>query len=750
MATSLNVGDTMQISYIRNGEPRVLRIKLTQSRNDLSVPSLTATTILFSIVAPMFMFFIAMIVLVRRPRNKVSVLFFMMSTCIAFYLLTSSSINISIPWWHALWPSLFYVNTIAFILFFPVLLHFFLVFPIERTIRGSRALRDVLVYGPYIVYIIIAMVLTDPTEMRESSHWLSISEFLLLVFSPLVSIFAVIRSYRKATSSSTRKAMKITLWGLGVFALASAFLLSYGFFYSSLNFSRDLDLILRICSLLALTFSLPIAFGYAIFRYGFMDVHIIFKRTAVYAVIAILTAMLFTGLYFVLVPYMRMFNTTELVFLIVMITGLVAIGVSALRDRIQRAVDHTLFRKEFRVAQELREFSRTLLNYLDRSSLLEALVEKLPGILRLHGTSVVQVDSDGGLRTLAGPGVPEAFVQKLLHINAFRETIANEDVVHVSQLRDVPHHRDVTTILPLSVTDGEYLLVVLGEKESGRPLTTEEQTLLQAVCDHAVVGWRNASLAEEMRENERIKKEVEIAHTIQSAMLPRTIPHFDGLDIHAVSCPAREVGGDFYDLMQLSPDELAIVAGDVSDKGVSAAMVMASAISTVRFAAEELKTPRDVVARSNERLFTDTRRHMFVALFFGVMNVKSRTLAFTNAGLPKPLLHRDGECYLLDWSENGGHLALGMKTEVVFHEQTLELMPGDILVLYTDGVVESCDIHEEEFGVKRLRDIVHEAADKDAEGIVQSITHGIQSFRGRQDLFDDLTVVVVKMTGVSE
>ncbi len=745
MQVGLNVGDTLHIDFLRDGVPHHLDLLLTQCRNVTIAKSVTLTTVLFSVVSPLFMLVIAMIVLIRRPRNKVSTLFFLLSTSIAFYLLTSSTVNISIPWWHHLWPGLFYVNTATFVMFFPILLHFFLVFPTERRLRGSRVLRDAVIYLPYIMYLVIALVLTDPTKVRDWTDWLSISEYVLFSLSPFVSIVVLIHSYRKAPSHSTRKAMKILLIGLIVFSLACIILLSMNYLMGTVSKSSDVWLIMRLTSLLALTFSLPISFGYAIFRYGFMDVHVIFKRTAVYTIIALLTAGLFALMYFPLAPYMRMFSNAELVFLIVIITGLLAIAISALRDRIQHAVERTLFRHEFQVAQNLRAFSRALLNYLDRTSLLQALVSELPSILKLGSAAVVQIDEDGELHTIAGQDGPGAHLADYMKSADFVNAIGNEEIVLVHNFREVRQHRDLAVVFTLSIGGGEYLLVALGEKVSGRIFTLDELMLLQAVADHAVVGWRNATLAEEMRENERIKKEVEIAHTIQSAMLPRSTPRVDGIDLHALSCPAREVGGDFYDFMMLSDRELALVAGDVSDKGVSAAMVMASAISTVRFAAEEYRTPREIVARANERLVNDTRRHMFVAVFFGILDTSSLTLTFTNAGLPKPLLHRAGECYLLDWSENGGHLALGMKSGVIFHEQSLELMPGDILVLQTDGVVESSNINDEEFGVKRLRDTISASAHLDAAGIARNVTQEIQTFRGRQDLFDDLTLVVMKI-----
>jgi sigma-B regulation protein RsbU (phosphoserine phosphatase) len=276
-------------------------------------------------------------------------------------------------------------------------------------------------------------------------------------------------------------------------------------------------------------------------------------------------------------------------------------------------------------------------------------------------------------------------------------------------------------------------------------MTSDEMEALEKVADHAALGWKNAALTEEMKQQERIKQEIEIAHTIQTSMLPTETPELPCCDIAAVSLPAREVGGDFYDFLRQPGDRLAVVMGDVSDKGVSAAMVMASAISTLRFAAEEADAPREILARANHRLFHDTHRHMFVAAFFGVLDMRTKELLFTNAGLPKPLLTRDGESFLIDWSDNGQHYPLGTMADIDFHQQSLPLQAGDILVLYTDGVVEGCNVHDEEFGFRRLRDVVQASVALPAAEIRDAVCREVNAFTGRKELFDDLTLIVLKI-----
>lgn len=303
----------------------------------------------------------------------------------------------------------------------------------------------------------------------------------------------------------------------------------------------------------------------------------------------------------------------------------------------------------------------------------------------------------------------------------------------------------LNVIVGIAQQDEAYVCLMLGTKRSGRNLSAEEFSALRGMAEHAMLGWRNASLSEELREKERMKHEVQIAKQIQTAMMPTGTPSSPVFDIAAVSVPAREVGGDFYDFMRLENGLLAVVVGDVSDKGVSAAMIMSSTISTLRFAAERMDAPRDILAVANRRLFQDTFRQMFAAVCMAVLDEGRLHMTFTNAGLPKPLLLRDGESFLIEWSDDGTHFPLGMVDDTVYHEEELPLQRGDVLVFYSDGVTESTDSSGEEFGVRRLRDSVRSASADSSHVLLEHIISDVQRHRGDTMLFDDLTIMVVRV-----
>jgi serine phosphatase RsbU (regulator of sigma subunit) len=738
------LNDTLHAELLRDGQRMTVDLVLLQTRGEAHGAIMSFTLYIVDSVAPLVILLIALVVLLRRTGNREAALYFLLSASMAVYLLTSSPLSMYIPWWSAWRVGTLLVSTTGIVLFFPFLLHFLLVFPEERRIRGSARLRNGIVYTPFLALLGFVFVQEFVLQVREST-WVSlVVNYGFIAPSPFIGAAILLSSYRRARSAITRKVIKTLMIGILLFGLSFAIIITLSFYGTEWQVPGAVILYATIAAWAVGTVALPLSFGYAILRYGFLDVRVIFKRTTVYAILAAFVALFFIAIYLLLQEFIDIFNRTELLFVSVIVTGVLAVAVTMLKDRIQHFVDARLFREEFRVATELRNLSRAMVNMLNRDELLEALARRLPATLGLRGASVLGLDEHGEAAHLAGDRIDADPLRALTAHAQFRRTMADGDVLVLNRLPGFSPRPDMNAAFPVAAHDGETVTALLGERRDGKPLSSEVLELLRTVADHAALGWKNARLTEEMKEQERIKKEIEIAHSIQAAMLPLRTPDIPGIEIAAVSTPARDVGGDFFDFVRTADGKTGIVIGDVADKGVSAAMVMASSISTLRYAAELDTSPSRILGRTNSRLFVDTHKHMFVAVFFGVLDLESRALVFTNAGLPKPLLQRGGESFLLEWSDNGHHYPLGTQPQVEFHEQSLPLEEGDILVLYTDGVVESSNVHDEEYGVKRLRDVVRLSSHLSAEDMKRRIVDDVAAFSGRKELFDDLTLVIIK------
>ncbi|MDZ7266444.1 MAG: SpoIIE family protein phosphatase [candidate division KSB1 bacterium] len=246
----------------------------------------------------------------------------------------------------------------------------------------------------------------------------------------------------------------------------------------------------------------------------------------------------------------------------------------------------------------------------------------------------------------------------------------------------------------------------------------------------------------------RITQEFEIARRMQTEMLPAAPPDLPGLRLEAASLPATEVGGDFYDFITLDDQRLAIIVGDVSGKGVSSAMVVSAALSAIRFAAEGHQTPAEILALANRRLAVDLQRGMFVAAFCGIFDLAAGRLLYANAGQTLPILYRNGEATLLPPPEEGDRFPLGINRQVAYGQRHLDLAAGDLLVFYTDGIVDMMNPENEPYSFDRFCAAVQRHARAAHNGLIPELIRDAEAFAGRRDHSDDLTLLVARYEGV--
>ena len=243
----------------------------------------------------------------------------------------------------------------------------------------------------------------------------------------------------------------------------------------------------------------------------------------------------------------------------------------------------------------------------------------------------------------------------------------------------------------------------------------------------------------------RMEEDLSMARDVQMSMLPATCPVIEGYQIAASSTPAREVGGDFYDFIVMGKDKTGIVIGDVTGKSVSGALVMSASRTVFRILTEEQMAVAESMVRANRRLKQDIKSDMFVALLFAELNSAKRTLTLCNAGQTQPIYFsaKTGETKLVE--TEGDTFPLGILENANYQETEIRLAPGDRLLFYTDGIVESMNEKEEIFGFKRLLDVVREIKSKDADSLLEEILAKVNAFIGNASPHDDLTAIVVSV-----
>ena len=273
----------------------------------------------------------------------------------------------------------------------------------------------------------------------------------------------------------------------------------------------------------------------------------------------------------------------------------------------------------------------------------------------------------------------------------------------------------------------------------------EDEELLLALSSQIAVAIENARLFQESLEKQRMEEELAIAHDLQTSMLPAACPEIKSFKIAALSIPAREVGGDFFDFIDMGPDKVGVVIGDVTGKSVSGALVMSASRSVFRMLSEQKLTVSESMVHANRRLKKDVTGGLFVALLYAVLDSRDKTVSLCSAGQTQPvwMSAKAGKANLVE--TRGDTFPLGILDDADYEETRLQLVPGDKVVFYTDGIVEAKNEQEEIFGFDRLQEVVQRARALSADALLKDILDNVNQFVGDTAQHDDLTVIVVSV-----
>jgi serine phosphatase RsbU (regulator of sigma subunit)/anti-sigma regulatory factor (Ser/Thr protein kinase) len=301
----------------------------------------------------------------------------------------------------------------------------------------------------------------------------------------------------------------------------------------------------------------------------------------------------------------------------------------------------------------------------------------------------------------------------------------------------------VKMIVPL-VSQGELIgLLNLGPRLSEQEYSGDDRRLLDNLAAHAAPAVRVAQLVRqheaEARARETIEQELRIAHLIQQALLPKVLPELASWRVGAHYQPARAVGGDFYDFIELTGGHVGVVIGDASSKGVPAALVMATTRTMLRASSQRMLSPGQVLERVNDVLCNDIPPYMFVTCLYAVLHAESGKLVYANAGHNLPYVHTDDgpvELRATGWP-------LGLMPGVKYEEKETVLGPDETVLLYSDGIVEAHNVAHDMFGFPRLRELVGRTGD--GRSLIDTVLTDLRSFTGPgYEQEDDITLVVLQ------
>jgi len=291
------------------------------------------------------------------------------------------------------------------------------------------------------------------------------------------------------------------------------------------------------------------------------------------------------------------------------------------------------------------------------------------------------------------------------------------------------------------ISNDEVIGVFDLESDELNAYSSDDLEVLMLLASQVAIIIEKVMLHEQLIEKKRLQGQLEVARQVQLELLPAQDPELPGYDISAYNFPTEEVSGDYYDWVRIYDDEIGIVIADVSGKGVPAAILMAFLRSSLRAATHIGYATNVSLAKVNYLLWESIERNQFVTAFHAVLDASNRTLSYSNAGHNPPLLmNAKGEVTFIEYGEQ----PLGMFPETRYHQYSLVLEPGDIMVLYTDGVTEASNPDGVEFGRDRLVQAVKENKERPARELIASMEMAVLEWTANRGATDDVTFFVIK------
>jgi len=531
---------------------------------------------------------------------------------------------------------------------------------------------------------------------------------LILFYLILLGLVSFAHNYFTSTDAGARRKVRVMFWGTAISlgpALVSALM-------QTLTGWRDPTWLSSLH--MALLFVFPLSFAYAVLVHQALEVPVLLRRSARYLLVqrgfTFLLSLVSIGMTLLfalsfaryLQPFVQIAQPAGIALGAVFGTVLLWSG-TQVHKRVSGRIDRAFFRSAYD--------ARVILEDLAEKSRVATGRDELAGLLEQH--------------------LVEALHPSFLS-------------VHLQPAEPTPGPQPECTV-PILGRDGRRLgLLLLGQRLSEEPYSREDQRLLASVASQAATALENIRLAEEIAQRieseRRTAREMEIAREVQSRLLPQSLPRLKTLDCAACCVQARAVGGDYYDFLDLGPDLLGLALGDVSGKGVHAALLVANLEAYLR--SQAAIVPFDAVralTEVNRLLYGSTAVQHYATLFFGGYDDSTRVLRYVNCGHNPPIwLHADGAVTRLEATATViGAFAAWQATLM-----TAQLAPGDLLVVFSDGVTEA-NRGEEDFGEARLLAELRSRAVDPVDQIVSGILSVVQQFSAGSQ-YDDLTLLVAR------
>ena len=658
----------------------------------------------------------------------------------------------------------------------PALLLFGVYFP-ERSRIDQKA--------PWLKWLIVAPILLFAALLYPfmikvyylggaSPAWTKASEVASHIINPLnlacVLLFLVLTldKLRSASTADARRRLRVLTVGMavGVGSLLFVFILLPHF-----GFKRDTPTGFWVVSAGAVLFMIaPLTLAYVVLVQRAMDVRVILRAGTRYllakAFLFILQVVLIAiAMWRLVLPALHKQEpqASDLAGVLVFFALVLALRLGV-RKRAQAWLDRKFFREAYNAEVVLNELSDEVRHFTETEPLLETVARRVADTLHVSQVAMLlrrgeffQLQqsigvSASGVLTLP---VQASAVRYLASTNEparlYREDPDAWYLMAGTAERNVLDIVNAELLLPLPGRNRLMGVMALGPKRSEAAYTHADMHLLQTVATQTGLAIEVAelarSLAAEAAQRERVNREIEIAREVQERLFPQAMPQLEGASVAGHCRPALGVGGDYYDVFELSDGRTGLAVGDVSGKGIAAALLMASLRASLR--GVTLDNPRDfakLMDKVNRLVYEASASNRYATFFFAAYDPKTRRLECVNAGHNPPFVLRcgaNGKTEVLRLEADGP--VVGLLEFAPYTEQTLTLIPGDLLLLYTDGISEAMTRDDEEWGEERLIAAADNCKDRTASEILSQLFVEADAFTFGAPQHDDMTLLVLKL-----
>lgn len=524
--------------------------------------------------------------------------------------------------------------------------------------------------------------------------------------------------------------------------------------------------IVTICLLMLALF--PITMAYVIVVQQAMDVRMVVRTGVRYAIasngLKVIRLLLLAGLVALTIHLMNQSGQRWQAVIIASAGTAIVIGFRNLATKAGEWMDRRFFREAYDAEVILTELSNSVASIRDVKLLAETVARRIAISLHVNQVAVL-LDRNGRYQPVYATGFkgppPVEFTRSASTIRLLRQMGGSPTKIYFDDPQSWVHGTppseqtalqslEAVILLPVTLKSRILGLISLGPKRSEAPYSREDLQLLGAVASQTGLALENAELTESIRreiaQRERLDRELEIAREVQQRLFPQVLPVVKGLEFAGYCRPALGVGGDYYDFIRLQDGCLGMAIGDVSGKGIAAALMMASLQASLRGQTiKPCSTLSEMIQHVNRLVYEASASNRYATFFYAQYNPIQRLLHYVNAGHNPPIVYRkNGRGEEIVRLEAGGTV-VGLFAEFPYQEGQLELQAGDMFVGFTDGISEAMDSTDEEFGEDRLMETLKHCQSRSAAETISCILDQVDAFTAGAPQHDDMTLVVVRV-----